>query len=83
MLPFFLQAVKLKNPDFVHQASDAAVADFKKRLTLYEKVYEPLDLETDRDLSFVTLYNVGSKFVANGIQGVFSVVVSSRMHDWI
>ncbi|XP_065178545.1 6-phosphofructo-2-kinase/fructose-2,6-bisphosphatase 1-like [Sycon ciliatum] len=64
-----VRAVKLKNPDFIDQDMDKALAEFKTRLELYEKVYEPLDFDDDTDLSFVTLYDVGSKLMANKIRG--------------
>lgn len=38
---------------------EAARRDFQERLQQYESIYETLDEEKDRDISYIKLYNVG------------------------
>lgn len=44
---------------------EAARRDFQERLQQYESIYETLDEEKDRDISYIKLYNVGRYLTAN------------------
>ena len=49
---------------------EAARRDFQERLQQYESIYETLDEEKDRDISYIKLYNVGQYLTANHCNGV-------------
>ncbi|KAK9703020.1 Fructose-2,6-bisphosphatase [Basidiobolus ranarum] len=58
--------VKLKSPDYAHADPENAVADFKARISHYQKAYETI---TEPSLTFIKLINVGSQVIINKIQG--------------
>mmetsp|Transcript_386 Transcript_386/g.701 ORF Transcript_386/g.701 Transcript_386/m.701 type:complete len:516 (-) Transcript_386:2427-3974(-) len=64
-------ALKLQNADYKGVDPDTALADFKKRVEKYEAVYEPLGEcgESDDDVSYIKLFNVGSKVIVNNCYG--------------
>jgi broad specificity phosphatase PhoE/predicted kinase len=66
-----IKEVKLCSPDYKDAEVDAAVADFQLRIKNYELVYEPLDTKTDKELSWVKIYNVDDRYEANRIEGHF------------
>ena len=49
--------LKLSGPDYKDQDPVAALADFKKRVALYEKSYVPLgDYEERNDMPYVQVF---------------------------
>eukprot|EP00126_Sphaerothecum_destruens_P003609 Sdes_comp17375_c0_seq1m6583 len=64
-----IQSVKLSSPDYKMLDPDFAISDFAKRIEHYKTAYESLDLENDQALSFVKLFNVGSRIILNNIKG--------------
>ncbi|ODQ77221.1 hypothetical protein BABINDRAFT_163723 [Babjeviella inositovora NRRL Y-12698] len=60
--------VKTTSPDYAGKAPDFAVSDFLARIANYEKVYETLDMETDKDLTFIKLINVNAQIIINKIE---------------
>jgi 6-phosphofructo-2-kinase/fructose-2,6-biphosphatase 1 len=64
------QEVKISNPDYIGQETYKAVEDFKKRISLYELQYEPIDDVLDKHLSYLKIFNQGESFVINRIQGI-------------
>ncbi len=64
-------ATKLKMPDYENIPSDAAVADFRKRIEHYAKVYQPMSEEDEeaKDLSFIRIVNAGNEVTMHKIRG--------------
>ncbi|KAI8337008.1 6-phosphofructo-2-kinase-domain-containing protein [Chlamydoabsidia padenii] len=62
--------LKLLGPDYKDKDPSEALADFRSRVTNYERAYEPLgDWEEDHDLQYCKMINVGKKVVAYNISG--------------
>ncbi|KAJ3587046.1 hypothetical protein NHX12_013436 [Muraenolepis orangiensis] len=60
--------VKLSSPDYVDCDKEEAVADFLKRIECYKVTYTPLDDDKDRKLSYIKIFNVGSRYLVNQVQ---------------
>ncbi|XP_059911792.1 6-phosphofructo-2-kinase/fructose-2,6-bisphosphatase-like isoform X1 [Gadus macrocephalus] len=63
-----IKQVKLSSPDYVDCDKEEAVADFLKRIECYKLSYTPLDDDRDRNLSYIKIFNVGSRYLVNRIQ---------------
>ena len=63
--------VKTTSPDYKGQDPEEAARDFRNRIRNYEKVYQTID-ETEKDLAFVQLINVGARVIINGIKDYMS-----------
>uniref|UniRef100_A0A673A4R7 6-phosphofructo-2-kinase domain-containing protein n=1 Tax=Sphaeramia orbicularis TaxID=375764 RepID=A0A673A4R7_9TELE len=63
-----IKQVKLSSPDYVGCDKDEAVADFLKRIECYKLTYVPLDDIKDRNLSYIKIFNVGSRYLVNRVQ---------------
>ncbi|KAK2145758.1 hypothetical protein LSH36_660g06029 [Paralvinella palmiformis] len=64
-----IKEAKVTSPDYRdHNVSDA-VDDFLKRIKHYEAMYEPLDENTDKQLSFIKIFNQGEKYLVNRVHG--------------
>ena len=59
----------MTSPDYKDSNKDEAVEDFKKRIKHYEDFYEAIDDDHDNALSYIKIYNQGSKFLVNKVQG--------------
>ncbi|KAL8728244.1 MAG: hypothetical protein Q9166_005547 [cf. Caloplaca sp. 2 TL-2023] len=65
--------LKLSGPDYKDQDPVTALADFKKRVALYEKAYIPLgEYEERNNMSYVQMIDVGRKVVSHQIRGFLS-----------
>ncbi len=60
---------KLRSPDYKDVDPKEAVRDFRERIALYERTYEPID---SRDKSFIKIIDVGRQVVVNRMEGYFS-----------
>ena len=70
MIINLLQEVKIAGPDYKGCPNEKeAVDDFLKRITHYEEMYEPIDENHDREMSFIKIFNQGEKFLVNRVQG--------------
>ncbi|ESO05219.1 hypothetical protein HELRODRAFT_185506 [Helobdella robusta] len=63
-----IKDVKIMSPDYENVSREQAVEDFKQRIKYYERSYEPLDIDYDKNISFLKIFNLGSKFIANKIK---------------
>uniref|UniRef100_A0A8D0AAB4 6-phosphofructo-2-kinase domain-containing protein n=1 Tax=Sander lucioperca TaxID=283035 RepID=A0A8D0AAB4_SANLU len=63
-----IKQVKLSSPDYVDCDKEEAVADFLKRIECYKLTYVPLDDNRDRNLSYIKIFNVGSRYLVNRVQ---------------
>ncbi|KAJ5928068.1 6-phosphofructo-2-kinase 1 [Penicillium verhagenii] len=65
--------LKLSGPDYKGQDPEKALADFKKRVALYEKSYIPLgEYEEKMGMAFIQMIDVGRKVVAHQTHGFLS-----------
>ncbi|XP_015279743.1 PREDICTED: 6-phosphofructo-2-kinase/fructose-2,6-bisphosphatase 1 isoform X2 [Gekko japonicus] len=60
--------VKLTSPDYKDCNRDEVVDDFLKRIECYQKTYQPIDDELDSSLSYIKIFNVGSRYLVNRVQ---------------
>ncbi|XP_035016181.1 6-phosphofructo-2-kinase/fructose-2,6-bisphosphatase isoform X1 [Hippoglossus stenolepis] len=63
-----IKQVKLSSPDYADCDKEEAVADFLKRIECYKLTYLPLDDDKDRNLSYIKIFNVGSRYLVNRVQ---------------
>ncbi|XP_013887639.1 6-phosphofructo-2-kinase/fructose-2,6-bisphosphatase [Austrofundulus limnaeus] len=63
-----IKQVKLTSPDYENCDKEEAVADFLKRIECYQLSYVPLDDNKDRNLSYIKIFNVGSRYLVNRVQ---------------
>uniref|UniRef100_A0A3P8PD04 6-phosphofructo-2-kinase domain-containing protein n=1 Tax=Astatotilapia calliptera TaxID=8154 RepID=A0A3P8PD04_ASTCA len=63
-----IKQVKLSSPDYAGCDKEEAVADFLKRIECYTMTYVPLDDTKDRNLSYIKIFNVGSRYLVNRVQ---------------
>ncbi|XP_061634207.1 6-phosphofructo-2-kinase/fructose-2,6-bisphosphatase 1-like isoform X2 [Phyllopteryx taeniolatus] len=63
-----IKQVKLSSPDYINCDKDEAVADFLKRIECYKLTYVALDDIKDRNLSYIKIFNVGSRYLVNRVQ---------------
>ena len=73
------QEVKLKSPDYKDIPQEAAVTDFLSRIHQYEKRYETIDDKSERNYSFIKIFNCGERFLVHKIGGK-AWPVRSTMH---
>lgn len=65
--------LKLSGPDYKDKDPVASLADFKKRVAIYEKNYVSLgDYEEKNNMPFVQMIDVGRKVVSHQIKGFLS-----------
>lgn len=60
--------VKLNSPDYENYDKEEALVDFLKRIDCYRMSYVSLDEEKDRHLSYIKIFNVGSRYLVNRVQ---------------
>lgn len=62
--------LKLSGPDYKDQDPVAALADFKRRVAIYERNYVALgDFEEKNNMQYVQMIDVGRKIVSHQIKG--------------
>ncbi len=62
--------LKLSGPDYAGKDPEASLADFRLRVVHYEKAYEPLGLDEEKQgLSFVQMTDAGRKMNTHLIRG--------------
>ncbi|KAM4664380.1 6-phosphofructo-2-kinase/fructose-2,6-bisphosphatase 1 isoform 1-T1 [Discoglossus pictus] len=60
--------VKLSSPDYKDCDRDKVVEDFLKRIECYQQNYEPIHDDLDSSLSYIKIFNVGSRYLVNRVQ---------------
>ncbi|KAI4872520.1 hypothetical protein NFI96_025143 [Prochilodus magdalenae] len=63
-----IMEVKLSSPDYENCDKEEALEDFLKRIECYKTTYVSLDEEKDRHLSYIQIFNVGSRYLVNRVQ---------------
>ncbi|KAK3104001.1 hypothetical protein FSP39_023557 [Pinctada imbricata] len=61
--------VKVCSPDYLDMNKDEAITDFMRRIEHYSQMYERLDHNVDRDLSYIQIFNQGERFLVNKLAG--------------
>jgi broad specificity phosphatase PhoE/predicted kinase len=61
-----VRATKLESPDYEGEDPDDAVRDFRQRLSLYERAYEPIDEDA---LRYIKIIDLGRDVVLHRIEG--------------
>lgn len=61
-----IRETKLRSPDYRQTDPDRAVADFKRRIAMYERAYEPV---TEESASWVRIVDAGRQLQVNELQG--------------
>lgn len=74
----FLQKVRF-SPDFQGMSEEAALADLKERVKKYEAAYETIDND---DISYIKVFNLSSKVLANQIYGRMSKSILPALMMW-
>ncbi|GLV35990.1 6-phosphofructo-2-kinase [Carabus blaptoides fortunei] len=64
-----IKEVKVSSPDYQNMNKDAALQDFLKRIEHYQEKYQPLDEASEKDLSYMKIYNTGEKVVVHKHEG--------------
>ncbi|KAJ8980003.1 hypothetical protein NQ317_016666 [Molorchus minor] len=64
-----IMEVKVSSPDYVNMNKDTALNDFLKRIQHYQEKYNPLDEDTEKEVSFMKIYNTGQKVVVHKHEG--------------
>nr|XP_031300947.1 6-phosphofructo-2-kinase/fructose-2,6-bisphosphatase 1 isoform X3 [Camelus dromedarius] len=63
-----IRQVKLSSPDYVDCDREKVLEDFLKRIECYEVNYQPLDDELDSHLSYIKIFDVGTRYMVNRVQ---------------
>ncbi|XP_047554055.1 6-phosphofructo-2-kinase/fructose-2,6-bisphosphatase 1 [Lutra lutra] len=63
-----IRQVKLGSPDYIDCDREKVLEDFLKRLECYEVNYQPLDDELDSHLSYIKIFDVGTRYMVNRVQ---------------
>ncbi|CAH8629996.1 unnamed protein product [Schistosoma margrebowiei] len=61
--------VKVNSPDYKSIDKEEALKDFLKRIEHYEKRYESIDDDLDKDWSYIKIFDQGKRYLANRIEG--------------
>ncbi|XP_058514446.1 6-phosphofructo-2-kinase/fructose-2,6-bisphosphatase 1 isoform X2 [Ochotona princeps] len=63
-----IKQVKLGSPDYIDCDREMVLEDFLKRIECYEVNYQPLDEELDSHLSYIKIFDVGTRYMVNRVQ---------------
>ncbi|XP_055473882.1 6-phosphofructo-2-kinase/fructose-2,6-bisphosphatase 1 isoform X1 [Psammomys obesus] len=63
-----IKQVKLGSPDYIDCDKEKVLEDFLKRIECYEINYQPLDEELDSHLSYIKIFDVGTRYMVNRVQ---------------
>ncbi|XP_031421906.1 6-phosphofructo-2-kinase/fructose-2,6-bisphosphatase 1 isoform X2 [Clupea harengus] len=63
-----IMQVKLSSPDYENTDKEEALEDFRKRIDCYRMTYVPIDDSKDKNLSYIKIFNVGSRYLVNRVQ---------------
>lgn len=59
----------MSSPDYTNMNTDAVLRDFLLRIEHYQEKYQVLDEITEKDLSYMKIYNTGEKVVVHKHEG--------------
>jgi 6-phosphofructo-2-kinase/fructose-2,6-biphosphatase 2 len=58
---------KSVNDDYKNMNLNEAEDDFKKRIIEYNKIYQPINEDKEKNSCFIQIYNLGQKFIVNNL----------------
>jgi 6-phosphofructo-2-kinase len=62
--------MKLQSPDYIGMPKEQAIADFKIRMANYEKAYEAIGVQEEKEgISYIKIENVGKKVTSFNVNG--------------
>ena len=61
--------MKVCSPDYTGMNKDEAVQDFMRRIEHYNSMYETLDHQIDKELSYIQIFNQGERFMVHKLAG--------------
>lgn len=68
--------MKLQSPDYVGMAPEQAIADFQMRMANYEKAYEAIGPQEEKEgISYIKIENVGKKVTSYNVNGYLAAQV--------
>lgn len=67
------------SPDFAGMTQEDAIADLRERVKRYEAAYETIE---DDDISYIKVFNLSSKLLANQIYGRLSKSIVPALMMW-
>lgn len=73
--------LKLGSPDYVGVDPVKARSDFMKRVEEYEKIYETISEEDEKDLSYIKLFNVGEHLDLNKMHGYLAMEIVTYLSN--
>ena len=72
--------LKLSGPDYKDKDPAEALADFKKRVKMYEKKYVPLgEYEEQNNMPYLQMIDVGRKVVSHQIRGFLQIILTTYL----
>uniref|UniRef100_A0A8C6PUZ0 6-phosphofructo-2-kinase/fructose-2,6-biphosphatase 1 n=1 Tax=Nothobranchius furzeri TaxID=105023 RepID=A0A8C6PUZ0_NOTFU len=63
-----IKQVKFGSPDYIDRDIEEAMQDFIQRIECYKASYTSIDDELDRKLSYIKIFDVGSRYLVNRVQ---------------
>uniref|UniRef100_A0A3Q2PHX5 6-phosphofructo-2-kinase/fructose-2,6-biphosphatase 1 n=1 Tax=Fundulus heteroclitus TaxID=8078 RepID=A0A3Q2PHX5_FUNHE len=63
-----IKQVKFGSPDYIDRDIEEAMSDFIQRIECYKASYTSIDDEKDRKLSYIKIFDVGSRYLVNLVQ---------------
>uniref|UniRef100_A0A8C6PVP0 6-phosphofructo-2-kinase/fructose-2,6-biphosphatase 1 n=1 Tax=Nothobranchius furzeri TaxID=105023 RepID=A0A8C6PVP0_NOTFU len=60
--------IKFGSPDYIDRDIEEAMQDFIQRIECYKASYTSIDDELDRKLSYIKIFDVGSRYLVNRVQ---------------
>lgn len=64
-----IMEVKVSSPDYLNMDKDTVIIDFLERIKHYQERYNPLDEVSEKNVSFMKIYNTGEKVVVHKHEG--------------
>uniref|UniRef100_A0A1Q3FXF3 Putative fructose-6-phosphate n=1 Tax=Culex tarsalis TaxID=7177 RepID=A0A1Q3FXF3_CULTA len=64
-----IMEVKVSSPDYRNMNMDQALSDFRLRIEHYQERYEMLEEDTEKELSYMKIFNTGEKVVVHKHEG--------------
>ncbi|XP_039432568.1 6-phosphofructo-2-kinase/fructose-2,6-bisphosphatase isoform X5 [Culex pipiens pallens] len=63
------EEVKVSSPDYRNMNMEQALSDFRLRIEHYQERYEMLEEDTEKELSYMKIFNTGEKVVVHKHEG--------------
>uniref|UniRef100_A0A8D8MWD1 6-phosphofructo-2-kinase/fructose-2,6-bisphosphatase 2 n=1 Tax=Culex pipiens TaxID=7175 RepID=A0A8D8MWD1_CULPI len=64
-----IMEVKVSSPDYRNMNMEQALSDFRLRIEHYQERYEMLEEDTEKELSYMKIFNTGEKVVVHKHEG--------------